>query len=275
MIPMASKAIGKYYAQFYCAKKSPAKVRRAKLIRHVAFIAAAVAIVATAIAAWQISRSDDTSFMEVAASHQTLSDVAEYPRVVNHAAPIAHDYVPQNLVSLNTVPNGESVYLRADAAEAFLDMLKAMSEDGLGVFPVKGYTSYEEQLAALTTTADKFVAEGASAEEARQQAEDYLLPPGEDEAQLGTCVDISTDLGSVDGFSATEQNQWICANAHQFGFIVRYTSGKQAITGISAKPWHLRFVGKDAAEYMKAHNLCLEEYVKLVQNDCPGATEEK
>ena len=34
---------------------------------------------------------------------------------------------------------------------------------------------------------------------------------------------------------------------------------------ISFESWHYRYVGREAAEYMKEHNLCLEEFVELVQ----------
>ena len=34
---------------------------------------------------------------------------------------------------------------------------------------------------------------------------------------------------------------------------------------ISFESWHYRYVGREAAEYMKEHNLCLEEFVEAVQ----------
>lgn len=271
---MAGKATGKYYAQFYKAKKSPFKVKKIKTVKHIVAIAAAVAVIAAAVVVWQVNRINEASFMEVSASRQSLSDVAVYPRIVNHDVPVESSVIPQNLISLNTVPNGESVYLRADAAEAFIEMVNAMSEDGLGIVPVSGYLSYEQQGEALLLGRDKYIAEGATAEQAEKLAAENYPAPGEDEAQLGTSVDISTDISAVNQFSVTDQCQWINTHAHEYGFIVRYTANKQSVTGVAAKPWHLRYVGKDAAEYMKRSGMCLEEYVKAVKQDNPNAVQE-
>ena len=160
------------------------------------------------------------------------------------------------------------------AAEAFLSMCAAMSEDGLGIVPISGYVSFDEQRALLDSTADRLVAEGVSTEEARQRASQEVSAPGQDEAQLGTSIDVSTDISSPSGFSLTEQYQWICRNAHKYGFIIRYTASKRKVTGVAEKPWRLRYVGVQAAECMVSSNMCLEEYAGAVRSDNPDATEE-
>ena len=174
---MRGKGTGKYYAPVYRAKKSPAKLRRIRLFKRCAVIAAAVTIVAVSIAAIKISSYDSASFVKVAASEQLLVGVSSYPRIVDQSSPLPEDYVPENLVALGTLPNGEKVFLRADAAEAFLTMCSAMSEDGLGIVPVRGYVSYEDQSSLLTETADRLVAEGATAEEAKRLPKLRCLPP--------------------------------------------------------------------------------------------------
>ena len=32
------------------------------------------------------------------------------------------------------------------------------------------------------------------------------------------------------------------------------------------EPWHIRYVGVEHAMYMKEHNLCLEEYIKGIED---------
>ena len=177
VIPMKGKGTGKYYAPVYRAKKSPLKLRRIRLIRRCAAIAAAVAIVAVSIAAFQINKDDSSSFVKVAASEQSLAGVSSYPRIVNHSSPLSESYVPENLMSLGTLPNGDNIFLRADAAEAFLDMCAAMSEDGLGIVPVKGYVSYEDQSDVLTRTADRLIAEGATPMKRKKSPRPRCLPP--------------------------------------------------------------------------------------------------
>ena len=51
-------------------------------------------------------------------------------------------------------------------------------------------------------------------------------------------------------------------HCHEFGFVIRYLSDKQAITGINFEPWHLRYVGTECAAYMKENNLSLEEFTE-------------
>ncbi len=268
------RGTGKYYSPVYKAKKYACAGKKSVGIKHIVCACIAIAFAASGIIAWQSVNADAKSFETPSTVQSYPTDVETYPRIVNKSEPVEESYEPQNLVSLNTVPNGQSVYLRSDAAESFINMLAAMAEDGLAVLPVKGYTSYEEQNAALSASIDKFIAEGCSSDEATQKTSQLLSQPGTDEAQLGTSIDISTDANSVDSFSSTEQYKWICSNAYKFGFIIRYTADKQDITGVEARPWHLRFVGESAAAYMKSTGLCLEEYVSCVMKYCPSATQE-
>lgn len=62
-------------------------------------------------------------------------------------------------------------------------------------------------------------------------------------------------------FAELPEGQWLAENAHKYGFILRYPKDKQHITGVQYEPWHFRYVGKDAAEYIYNHSLCLEEYL--------------
>ena len=55
------------------------------------------------------------------------------------------------------------------------------------------------------------------------------------------------------------------ANCAQYGFIVRYPKDKEDVTGIMYEPWHFRYVGVEAAEYIMENGLCLEEFVALYE----------
>ena len=46
-----------------------------------------------------------------------------------------------------------------------------------------------------------------------------------------------------------------------YGFILRYTEGKEDITGYAFEPWHIRYVGIEAAKDIKAKGVTLEEYL--------------
>ena len=60
--------------------------------------------------------------------------------------------------------------------------------------------------------------------------------------------------------------QWIAQNAHKYGFIVRYQSGKESITGYMAEPWHVRYVGDEAVNIYQS-GLTLEEYLHVEGGD--------
>ena len=50
------------------------------------------------------------------------------------------------------------------------------------------------------------------------------------------------------GFGKTDEAKWLHANAHRFGFILRYPEGKESITGYMPEAWHIRYVGKSIAK---------------------------
>ena len=52
------------------------------------------------------------------------------------------------------------------------------------------------------------------------------------------------------------------AHCAEFGFILRYMSDKEEITGIKFEPWHFRYVGKEAAAYIMENHLSLEEFTE-------------
>ena len=56
---------------------------------------------------------------------------------------------------------------------------------------------------------------------------------------------------------------WLEENCANYGFIVRYPEDKTDITSISYEPWHLRYVGREAAEYIMENGICLEEFLIL------------
>ena len=58
-----------------------------------------------------------------------------------------------------------------------------------------------------------------------------------------------------------KEGAWVAENAHRFGFIIRYPQGRTAETGYEYEPWHLRYVGVDAATYIYENNLILEDYL--------------
>lgn len=88
--------------------------------------------------------------------------------------------------------------------------------------------------------------------------------PGFSEHETGLAIDFS-ETESYD-YQGTGDFQWLNKNCHKYGFILRYTEAKEAITEYRSEPWHFRYVGVPHAKYMTENNLCLEEYIELLRN---------
>ena len=71
--------------------------------------------------------------------------------------------------------------------------------------------------------------------------------------------------------STDDAYNWLFENCHKYGFVIRYPEGKSDITGVSDYTDYFRYVGVAHATYMKANDLCLEEYVTLLK----GYTDDK
>lgn len=178
--------------------------------------------------------------------------------LVNKTQPVSLDYIPANLVippvALREDKSDEEKSVRSDIVEPLKDMFAtAKSEKGYELLIGSGYRSAELQNVYFSSSA---------AISGETQANKYLAYPGQSEHQTGLTVDIATvsRYCYVDTcFTDTLEGQWLAANAHRFGFILRYPSDKTAITGYSFEPWHFRYVGKDLAAALYESGLTLDE----------------
>ena len=57
---------------------------------------------------------------------------------------------------------------------------------------------------------------------------------------------------------------WLREHCAEYGFILRYPAAKESITGRN-EPYHFRYVGTTAAEYIMERGLCLEEFIELYE----------
>lgn len=137
-------------------------------------------------------------------------------------------------------------------ASAALDtMFSAAGKEGINLFVVSGFRSYDLQKSLY----DSYVeADGKAA------ADRYSARPGHSEHQSG----LAFDLNSVeDDFAYTAEGKWLAANCWKYGFIIRYPQNKESVTGYMYEPWHVRYVGKTVSEKMNSTGQCLEEYLNV------------
>ena len=95
----------------------------------------------------------------------------------------------------------------------------------------------------------------------KEAADTYSARPGYSEHQTGLAFDILNGSGGLLGENPQDEKaiKWLHSHAHEYGFIVRFLEGKEAITGYQAEAWHLRYVG-DIAEKIYTSKQTLEEY---------------
>ena len=90
--------------------------------------------------------------------------------------------------------------------------------------------------------------------------------PGRSEHQTGWAVDVTSASMGYDllqSFIDYPEGLWINNHCSEYGFIIRYPKGKTYITGYDYEPWHLRYVGVEAAKEITASGLTLEEYLGM------------
>jgi D-alanyl-D-alanine carboxypeptidase len=151
----------------------------------------------------------------------------------NYAPPLA----PLNLPGVK----GEMRPEAAAALQAMFAAYHAQSPTGDQLSVVSPYRSYGTQVA----TYNGWVSRLGQAQADRQSAR-----PGFSEHQTGLAVDIDTAIS--ESFGTTPAGAWLAANSWQYGFIVRYPQGQEAVTGYEYEPWHFRYLGVPLATEM--HN---------------------
>jgi len=139
------------------------------------------------------------------------------------------------LVVAEVAPSGRQHMLIPAAADAWRDMKQAAAADGVELYIVSAFRSFERQ------------AELIAAKLERGQRIDEVLsvvaPPGCSEHHSGRAVDVGTgeSIPLEESFEATPAFAWLAANAHRFGFTMSY--GRSNPYGFIYEPWHWCYGG--------------------------------
>lgn len=157
----------------------------------------------------------------------------------------------------------EKILLDSTALYNFKNMCKALvAETGLNNIHVGfngGYRSYETQKGLY----EKYPITAAA--------------PGQSDHNTGLGIDITLYIdGAVYQLDGSKDicrtiSNWLAMNAHKYGFVRRFDPAKETHTGMPAgrDDWHYRYVGEAHAYYMAQNNLCLEEYLALLESYYP------
>jgi D-alanyl-D-alanine carboxypeptidase len=189
---------------------------------------------------------------------------------------LAPDYAPADLVDLKDGTRRKPAEcegrecLRKDAADAVSQMLRAMSDEGVPARVQSAFRGFGTQCWVFAGWAHQ--AHGGFCEATEQSA-----LPGHSQHQLGTTLDLFTKEWAAEGdrtgqgvfrngFGCTRGGRWLDENAWKFGFVASYpidpddrkdgsrcqAKSDRSVpidpkTGYKHEPWHLRFLGADAA----------------------------
>lgn len=162
-------------------------------------------------------------------------------------------YVDGILIANKTysLPQDYNPGVDSEASDAFYEMQSAAAAEGLDIYISSGFRSYDDQ--------DRIYNNYVSYD-GQELADTYSARPGHSEHQTG----LAFDLNSIDdSFADTAEGEWVAANAHKYGFIIRYAKDKVDITGYQYEPWHIRYLGVDIATQVYESGLCLEEYLGI------------
>ena len=154
--------------------------------------------------------------------------------LVNRAHPLPEEPAAEDLAS---VRSGQTEVRLHQRAKVMLDQLLA-AVDGAGtIIPVSGYRPQTEQQA---------IWDDALAEHGSAFTETYVARPGCSEHQTGLAIDLGENRPEVDFLCPAFPDSGPCGalrrRAADFGFILRYPKGKEAVTGIGYEPWHLEWL---------------------------------
>lgn len=179
--------------------------------------------------------------------------------LVNSQNLLSSDYIPE----LTQFENGQSFDNRG--VEAINEFISGARGVGLEVYITSSYRGFETQKTLFDRKVNQYVSSEGSLEKATEKAKTIVAYPGTSEHQLGLSCDIVDKYYEYmnESLAETELSKWMAANCAQYGFILRYPKDKTDITGVMFEPWHYRYVGKTAAEYIMRNGLCLEEFVAL------------
>lgn len=177
--------------------------------------------------------------------------------LVNVAHPLPEDFA----VVTKELKSGKAFDARA--FDALTEMISDCQAAGLQPLVCSAYRSADDQSALFQEQLDRLLASGLTYDEAYAAASSEVAAPGTSEHSLGLAADIcALSYQILDGAQAdTPEQQWLMAHCAQYGFILRYPSDKQEVTGIIYEPWHYRYVGVEAAKAITEGGLCLEEYL--------------
>ena len=193
---------------------------------------------------------------------QSSANPDSIPVLVNKQNKLPDSYIPTDLVYAD-IPfifkeKSEKRKMRNEAALAIERLFSDAQQQGCKLLGVSAYRSRTDQVSLFNSYVKK---------DGYVKARTYSAIPGTSEHETGLAIDVTGGSGKCpaqDCFANSKEARWLQENAADYGFIIRYPKGKEAVTGYRYEPWHLRYVGIDIAKDIMSRGITLEEYYNSV-----------
>ena len=185
----------------------------------------------------------------------------DYLILINEEHRLPNDF--EDTIELVTDENavGDKVVLEKKTYEAFLRLREdILKNDGIQIEAFSTYRSVKEQEAVFERYLKNFGLE---------YTKKYVAIPGHSEHHTGIALDAGILLDgkfyrTVDELLSVDHLfQIVQSKLPQYGMILRYPKGKEAITKIGYEPWHFRYIDSpELAKEITDKGICFEEYWK-------------
>ena len=176
----------------------------------------------------------------------------------------------------NPVPAGYTTELKVpvygvtisvDCYDSLMTMLQDCRNAGFSPNLIDGYRSNGTQYEIFRSYLASYLADGYDYGTAYYLTKLRVADPGTSEHELGLAVDITDHNYASNDLNPYHSLYWLSEHCWEYGWILRYPTGKSDITGIMYEPWHFRYVGVELAMELKDTGLCLEEYLDALTAD--------
>lgn len=179
--------------------------------------------------------------------------------------------------------------LDAEAHRKLLEMLEAAKKDRVEILVHSAYRPYLTQCQVFTgKLIQKMQSSKATLEEAIQDVNTRSAMPGQSEHQLGTVVDLVTNIPRMGyqleyQFHDTKAFAWLKRNAARFGYVMSYPAETAYFyhevnprTGYIYEPWHWRYLTPYwAQKFVECRNITAQEYLREIHANPEFVCEKK
>ena len=167
-------------------------------------------------------------------------------------------FVPNQQYSLKelmgiTTPKmkGDHFNLRLEVADAFVLMQAAAKKEGINLYSLSSYRSYDHQLRIYNRKWKRYKGQGMEGLDIVNKIIEYSTIPGTSRHHWGTDLDVIDSDITVNGDKLLSSNyenggvyeklgKWLRANSELYGFYLVYTKTSSR-KGFKYEPWHLSY----------------------------------